>query len=216
MRNITKLFLLIVAAFAVYVLWPRTPSFRNFDPAVLAKLKVEDWTAQRDGEALAGLLARYKVFASQYGFPPVTALHMARNQDVAMAEVRRLRLAGNGVDDTRAVAALTEKYVMMKRGTKDASVDADSLAREEVTWCTLLLDKAAPKDVAVPQAQLLAARYGGEAKQFADVAMNLAYAQVLVFHGSASGAEPGWTARDYAREGYRQLKEIVAKPPTRS
>jgi len=212
MRPITKVFLLIVVAFVVYLLWPRTPNLKGFDPAVMAKLQVTDWTAQRDGKGWEALTTRFKIYTSQYNFSPVGAYRMAQSQAEGLTAVKVSEEdKSNEVAESRALSAFTEKYAMMKRAAKEET-EPDSLAREEIAWWTLVFEKAPASEVEAPITHILAARYGGVPEDFVDVAANLAEAQQLVFSNQATDAASGMSAVDYAQEGYKLLKEIAAAP----
>jgi hypothetical protein len=213
MRPITKVFLLIVIAFVAYLLWPRTADLKGFNPEEMAKLKVADWTAQRDGKKWDALVARFKIYTSQYHFSPVGAYRMAQSQEAALAAVKASEAdKSNNVAESRALSAFTEKYAMMKRDAKE-NTEPDSLAREEIAWWTLIMEKAPLSEVEGPITHIMAARYGGVAEDYVDVASNLAYAQQMVFASQDRDSESGMSPVDYAREGYKLLKEIAATPP---
>ncbi len=212
MRNITKIFLLIVAAFVVYLIWPRTPNLKGFDPAELAKLQVEAWHAEKDGKGMASLIALYKIYTAQFHFSPLAAFRMAQSQKAALAEMKRLQSAGENADESKALEAFTEKYSLMKRQASEQT-DPDALAREEYAVYSLALGGAPTNEVAEPVSRIMAARYGGAAQDFMDAAMNIAQAQVMVWAAQSQGDE-GQGALDYAREGYKLLKEVANTPVT--
>ncbi len=217
MRPITKILLFLVAAFVVYLVWPRTPSLRAFNPSELARLKLETWKAQQKGGGMGALVARFRIYATQFHFSPVTALQLARIDGDVFASLQKAR--GDKADfaeENRVLNLLGQKYSMIKQATR-VEIDPDAIAREELLWRTLLLDGAPPKQVAAPMARILASLYGGQVKDFNVVALDLAGAQAAAFGqreipevtqaGGAAGA---------LREGFALLKEIAATPVTGS
>jgi hypothetical protein len=220
MRNITKVLLLIVAAFLVYVIWPRTPNLKGFDPNEMAKLTVDDWIARKDGKNFASMVARYKIYSSQFNLSPLTAYRMAQNDVAGTNALRSLKgidtAGGENADtvaaiESKATTALTEKFAMMKVPATEGG-GADALAREEVARFSLVLKGAPSEEIAGPIARIYAAEYGGTPEDFAEVASNLGYAQWMIFSDTATSPD-GMSALDYTREGFKLLKEVANAAP---
>jgi hypothetical protein len=209
MRNITKIFLLIVVAFFVYLLWPRNGDLKAFKPAELAKLEVENWKAQKAGKGVDSLVARFKIYTSQYGFSPIAAYRVASAQSSALENLKTARLPNaDPNDENRVLSALTEKYTWIKKQVK-GSFDPDSVARDEMVWRMKELDNAPQAESLVPMTNVLAALFGGQPAEFHDVAVSLLTARGAVF-GEASDVNPVETAT----EAYKLLKEIAQTPVT--
>jgi hypothetical protein len=216
MRNITKILLLIVLAFFVYLLWPRTPNLKGFDPGVLAKLEVQNWQAQKAGKGFDAVIARYKIFSSQYNFSPISAYRIAQSQGDALNHLKLSRQpGGDPAEENRTLSALTEKYTWIKKQAK-GTFDPDAMARDEFGWRTLEMDGAPPDEVAAPLARLLAALYGGAPEDFTEVATSLMSARARIFQddSAASDENPVTAAQTTAQEAYTLLKEIATAPPT--
>ncbi len=216
MRNITKIVLLLIIAFVVYLLWPRTPSLKGFDPAELARLQVLDWQSEKADKGLGAVMTRYKIYTSQYHFAPVSAFRIAQSQGAALEHQKLSREPGAEVEENRALASLTEKYTWIKQQTK-GDFNPDALAREEFGWRNLELDENAPPEAATDAlARILAGLYGGAAGDFTEVATNLEGARALILKDGAAAADdanPAATAQTAAREAYTLLKEIASVPP---
>ena len=211
MRNITKILLLIVLAFVVYLLWPRTPNLNGFDPAQLARLEIQNWQAQKAGKEFGAVIARYKIFSSQYHFAPISSYRIAQSQADALNHLKLLRQPGaDPAEENRTLSALTEKYTWIKQQVKGA-FDPDAMARDEFGWRTLELDGGAPNEVAASLSRILAGLYGGAAEDFIEPATNLVAARALVFNDDAAAAG-GADAQTTAQEAYTLLKEIAATP----
>jgi hypothetical protein len=216
MRPITKIFLLAVVAFVVYLLWPRVPNLKNFDPAALASLSVKTWQAEKEHKGLDALIDRFQIYTSQYHFSPVAAFRMAQSQATAISSMATTKQTGGdpGSDD-RAVHAFTEKFTFWKTDAR-ANIDPDSIARDEVAWRSLELDGTSkPEEVAAPLTRVFAAIYGGSPTDFADVASELIDARGMIFGNQASeGSNPAMDAQAKAQDAFKQLREIAATPPT--
>jgi hypothetical protein len=215
MRNITKILLLVVVAFVVYLLWPRTGDLKAFNPGELAGLEVQKWQAQKRGKGFDTLMARFKIYSSQYHFSPIAAFRIAQNEGAALAHLKLSAQEGaDPAEENHALLALTEKYTAIKKQTKVA-IDADAMAREEFSLLTLEMAGAAANDEAAPLAQILAGLYGGQPGDFADVTTNLVAARALIFNDAAASAvaNPAATAQATAKEAYGLLKEVATTPP---
>lgn len=209
MRNITKIFLLIVVAFVAYLLWPRTPSLKAFTPSAMASLQIQNWQAQKSGKGMNALIARFKIYSSQYGFSPITAMRLAQAQASALSQIASLKGTDPDPDvENRALASLTEKYTMMKQALH-ASFDASTLAREEFGWRLSEQDPQTNPDVIVSSmCRILAAMYDGTPEEFTDAATSVARARAIILTGNGSASE----AMTAAKEGYSLLREIAMTP----
>jgi hypothetical protein len=218
MRPITKIFLLLVVAFVVYLIWPRTADMKAFDPARLGGLQVAAWQAEKAGKGLDALKARYSIYSSQYGFDPISAFRIAQNQASAWKSVKRSREANDPNEESRSIAALTEKYTTIKKQAK-GDFDPAALAREEfaVLLAWFVEETGAQSDGAMdavtPQARIFAGLYGGSEADFMDVAAELGKARTLVVKGDASTGQPDIsTAKTTAIEADKLLSEIAKTP----
>lgn len=211
MRPITKIFLLIVVAFFVYLLWPREPKMTEFSPPELARLRVDSW--QKEGKGGLGLLfTDFRIFAFQFGFSPLASFQIASNEASAVSTLHKYADDPEGSGETRALVSLQEKYVLIKRQTK-MDFDTDACARSEIAWRTIELDGGRPEAVARGMAGAYAALYGGDAGEYLDATRNLAGARVLL----AGAALPeGYTnakraALELATDGFTDLRAILSK-----
>ena len=214
MRNITKILLLVLVGFLAYLLWPRSPSMKDFNPNEMAALQVRNWRAQKAGKGLDALMARFKIYSSQYHFSPISAFRIAQNQGAALEKLKNLKITepdsgGGGGDDSAVLSAITEKYARIKTETK-GNFDADAMARDEIAWRLFELNDSPVESVLTPLERILAGFYGGQPSDFSEVAKGLLTARAAVFKEPApEGVDPLVTAR----EAYSLLKEIATAPP---
>ncbi len=213
MRPITKVFLLIVVAFVVYLLWPHKPNIKGFDPGTLAKLQVQEWQAEKAGRPMSAWWTRFRIYTSQYDFPPVAAFRIAQSEGSALSRLRPTEISAATGENPEVKAGFLEKFALMKRSL-DATFDAESLAQEELTWRTSLIDGASADQMVGPVTHILAGLYGGAPEDFGDVAANVVSAQELILGSGApvDGLDPAKAAQAAAQEGYKLLKEIAEAP----
>jgi hypothetical protein len=214
MRPITKILLLLVAAVAVYALWPRVPQLSKFDPAQIAALEVKAWVAAREGKSLGATTELYKVYDTQLKFSPIASVMIGRSEAEALTNLEKV--SADRPDEERTVLpALQEKYAVIKRETK-AAFNSDDVARTDLTWLAMMRHGATPDQIIPMIAESLAMVHGGAAADYVPAAEGLAWARVLVqgTHVPDNISDPKQAAEESATEGYRALKELLeAKPP---
>lgn len=220
MRPITKLLLLVVVAFIVYLIWPRNPDIKNFDPSVLAGLDVKTWVAEKRGKSFDALKARFKIYSSQYKFPPVASFRIAQTDAAGIEALGKSfpKVEGEApepMEENRAILAFTQKFVTIKKQV-GGDFDPDALAREEVSWRSREHSGAPDTEVAQPIARIFAAIYGGDPADFDVVAQDIAAARALIFSENVPPdvTDPVQTAQDYLREALTLLKEIAQQAPS--
>lgn len=215
MRPITKIFLLAVVAFIVYLIWPRNPDIKGFDPAVLAGLDVKTWVAEKRDKGFDALKTRFTIYSSQYKFPPVPSYRIAQSEAGGIKSLKKALSRADAPDvaeENRATMAFTQKYVTIKKQT-GAEFSPDVLAREEVGWRMLELGGSPSNEVAAPIARILAAIYGGEYVDYETVALDIAAARSLIFGETIPDdvTDPVQTAEDMTRDALSLLKELATQ-----
>lgn len=215
MRPITKIFLLLAVALCVYVLWPRQANLKGFNPAELSKLEVESWVAEKRGKGLDGLIARYRIYTSQFNFSPIASFRIAQSQGAANEAVKKLAMKeADQTLENHALAILTEKYTMIARQA-GLNYDSDALAREELAWRSLERDGGPVADIARLMEQPLAAMFGGAPEDYVDVAQDIAEARALILSPEppADVADPVAEAKSLTLDACNLLKELADTAP---
>ncbi len=209
MRPITKLLLLFVVAFFVFLLWPRSPSLREFDPASLAARQVEAWQKERAG-GFGALVSVFKIYAFEYGMSPLASYQIASNEVGAVATLRKWVGDPGGGLGTRALLPLQEKYVLIKRQT-NSEIDTDACARAEIAWRMIEMDGAKPQAVGASMAAELAVLHGGDRADYRGAARQFAGARAILFGAELPDGYPNrrLAALEMATDGYRELQDAL-------
>ncbi len=213
MRPITKIFLLLVVAFIVYVLWPRTPNLAGFDPAKIAPIEVESWDSALKAKGVDFIVQRYQIYANEWGLSPVAALRIAMKENDGIGTLRRL--ADSSDREIRSLPAFQEKYVILKRQT-GRDFDSDTLARDEVAWRSHEIDAANYDVIARPMAEILAGLYGGTGDRYIEIAYNIVSARALLDGATLPEgfSDPISAAEEITEQSYVELKEALAESAT--
>ncbi len=210
MRPITKILLLIVVAFFVYLLWPRNPTLTEFTPTELARLEMRAWQAEADG-GFGAMIPLFRIYAFHYGVAPLASFQIASAETGAVSVLRKFAGDPDGLGPSRALVPLQEKYVILRRQT-GRDFDSDACARGEISWREIELEGGKPEAVATAMASCYAAFFGGESGDYLATARNLAGARALLFGAKLPEgySDRERAALELATDGYRELHASLA------
>lgn len=197
MFTIKRLLLLLVLAVLAYCFWPRKPSLVTFSPTTMAELQL---TAAKQAAAknwVACGVTNFRIFESQYHFPPLAAAKAAIDQTRAVAVFRS---SEDAADKEAAAAPLTETYTAIKSQT-GGKFDAKAAASQQIqVWS--LLESNSSEEAARVLAGQLALVHGGDAKKYLAPAHDFVAAAVLAKASSWPAAQTSlqkaWTAMQSA------------------
>jgi hypothetical protein len=131
MSPFAKFLALLLVAFLVYVLWPRTPDLTRLNPAQAAKHEAAAWQSLRAGNLWGGVKEYYLLFDRDLGFSPVRAFTLA--QQAARAQMNVLGSSEPEQQET-SVQRLIEHYAIFKRDL-GSELDAAAAGRSHFnTW----------------------------------------------------------------------------------
>lgn len=212
MRPITKIFLLIVVALIVFLLWPRSGSLSGFTPQTLSISEVKIWKDAANGQVLPELFERTKVYIMEYGFSPVAALRVAHNQSRAEELVRKEDDSGDL--DAKLLPLMQEKYAIIRRETK-SEFDLAAAARTELAWLVVQKKPGNSGAVTNTRAAMLAAVYGGDPARYREIARDLVMARRIVTAAEPPKdvSDPVAAAEGLALKAYENLKKQVDSAP---
>jgi hypothetical protein len=161
MLNFKRLFLLLVVAVLAYAFWPRKSSLVAFDPTQMAELQLAAAQQAATKSWFACGVTTYRIFQSQYHFPPAAAVKAALEQTRATA---LFRSASDPTDKEAAVTPLIAAYAEIKSRT-GASFDAKAAATQQVqVWS--LLETDSPEEATRVLAAQLALVHGGDTSKY--------------------------------------------------
>lgn len=167
MFTIKRLLLLLVLAVLVYCFWPRKPSLATFSPTTMAELQLSAAKQAASKNWVACGVTNFRIFESQYHFPPVAAIKAAIDQTRAVAVFRS---SADAADKEAAAAPLTETYSAIKSQT-GATFDPKAAASQQIqVWS--LLEANSSEEAARVLASQLALVHGGDAKKYLVPATN--------------------------------------------
>ena len=112
MSPFAKILVLLLVAFLVYVLWPRTPDLTRLNPAQAAKHEAAAWQAMKEGQVWGSVKEYYLLFDRDLGFSPVRAFTLA--QQAARAQMNILS-SSDPVQQEISTQRFIEHYAIFKR-----------------------------------------------------------------------------------------------------
>ncbi|MGC1479862.1 MAG: hypothetical protein WA771_05135 [Chthoniobacterales bacterium] len=209
MRPITKIFLLCVVAFVVYLLWPRSPDLATFNSRELAKLRVESWKQEQEGSGLSAVLNVFRTYANQYGLSPVASFRIAQSEVAAVKAMKQ----GSGIpgDDERGLVQLQEKYVLISQQL-DRDFNTDGCARSELAWRMIEMEGGDLENVAKGMASVMGLLFDRDSKDMMGSAMLLAGSRAILAGAKlpAGYYDANRAAIELATDGYRELARTLA------
>lgn len=182
---------------------------RGFEPAELAKLRVEAWQDERASSGLGAVFTVFRIYSEQYGFPPVASFRIAQNEISAEKIVQKA--LGTAEGDRRALVVLQEKYALIGRQLGE-ELDTDACARGELAWRVIEAEEGSSESVAKALSGWLGSLYGVGPDQFRGAARQLAGARA-VLHGASLPQgyyDPNRAALELATDGYSQVADTVS------
>ena len=161
MFTIKRLLLLLVLAVLAYCFWPRKPSLVTFSPNPMAELQLAAAKQAASKNWVACGVTNFRIFESQYHFPPFAAAKAAIDQTRAVAVFRS---SADTADKEAAVQPLIQTYSVIKDQT-GATFDAKAAANQQIqVWALLEADSS--EEAARVLAGQLGLVHGGDAKKY--------------------------------------------------
>jgi hypothetical protein len=161
MFTLKRLLLLLVLAVLAYCFWPRKPSLVAYNPAEMAKLQLTAAKQAAMKNWFACGVASYRIFDTQYHFPPIASVKAAIDQTRAVA---LFRSSADPADKEAAAKPLAQTYAEIKSQT-GAKFDASAAANQQLqVWS--LIEGDLPDEAAKALAGQLALVHGGDAKKY--------------------------------------------------
>jgi hypothetical protein len=197
MFTIKRLLLLLVLAALAYCFWPRKPSLVTFNPTTMAELQLHAAKQAASKSWVACGVANYRIFDSQYHFPPFAAAKAAIDQTRAVA---LFRSSADAADKEAAAKPLADAYSAIKSQT-GASFDPTVAANQQVqVWS--LIESNSTDEAAKVLAGQLALVHGGDAKKYLaparDFVAAAASAKSSAWPAAQTSLQKAWTGMQTA------------------
>ncbi len=200
MSFLKRLLLILAAAVAAYVFWPRSPSLTAFDPDAIAALQAKAWSQAGAEQWARHAVTTYWIFETQYRLPPVAALKAALEVSRASAA---LRSAADAADRETAAKPLASAYATLRAQTR-GQFDPAAVAAQEIQAVGLMLE-GRTEPAAQAFANEYALLYGGPPGAY------LPAARVFVRAGNDALAGDWTAAGESLRKAWTELRDAFRK-----
>lgn len=137
MPSVRRMVLLIVVAFSLWFLWPRTANLRRFDPRVMAQIETDAWRHYYAHDWLALTWDIGSGARRSYGFSPYRSCVIGW---YAMDAARVFQASRSRSEAMQAIPALTHYFEAIQAGIDDP-IDISEAARLELEWWQLRREK---------------------------------------------------------------------------
>lgn len=199
-----------LALVAAYAAVPRQADLRTFDPAEMARLETAMWRDYYDKRYGALFYHLYQSTRTQFGFSPLTSLHIA----LSAAEAARTFQPTRSRREADAALPALMAYYGDFAPAAPAAFDVAEAARLELDWWQARRESAAPRDYGLTIARVTALTYGKSDDDPAIRQFGIARAEAMALRDARGEgiAEADWAAIE-ARlgEAYRSLKASVSR-----
>lgn len=200
---------LFAAGAAVYCLWPRRASLRNFKAASIARLETAIWRYyyERDYPRLTRGL--YALNRHEYNFSPWDSLRLACYAAKAAYVFQPTRSRERA---RAAVPALECYFKILRAGTGEA-FDPAKAARLELEWWQLRREKATPAQYGAVIAQVTEEIFGVKNEAITEAA--LLRAEMMDYRDNHAGGMSGGDWKHVEKllaHSYQTLKSGLARP----
>lgn len=207
MHWIPRILLLLFLGFVTYLFWPRTPELDRFRPEQMARLEYTVWEKQLTTQFFRRTLTYYRIFAGQYDFPPLSALHAAGQLSWTSVKCRHLEV---DTEFEQLIVPVEEVYARLSDQLPH-ELEAPSIARAQVAiWRNGFSE---PRKVRpVPYQRYLSRLYGISSKQAEPIAIQMAEARARFLEAQPHpSAEQQEAIESLLLDAYNSLAAALAE-----
>jgi hypothetical protein len=198
---------LLIAAGALYAVWPRHADLTAFEPAAMARLETAMWRSYYEKRYVALFRDLYSVSREQYNFSPLDSMRIAL---AAASAAQEFQPSTTRAEAAKALPPLVRYFSILARGTT-ARFDVAEAARTELSWWQARREGARPEQYGLTIAQVAVLLYGVDNDAMAQSGVVRAQAMAYRDAHSASMSEADWSAiGDQLRAAYGLLKQALA------
>lgn len=156
MSPFAKILTLILVAFLVYVLWPRTPDLTRLNPAQAAKHEAAAWQAVAEGKIWGAVKEFYLLFDRDFGFSPARAFTLAQQ---AARETKNVLSTSDPLLQETSTQRFIEHYAIFKRDL-GSEMDAAAAGRNHFNAWVMVEGQNFEDGLRTELARLYALLYG--------------------------------------------------------
>lgn len=199
--------LALVAAYAVV---PRQADLRAFDPAEMARMETAMWRDYYDKRYAALFYHLYQSTRTQFGFSPLTSLHLA----FSAAEAARTFQPTRSRREADAALPALVAYYRDFAPAAPVAFDVAEAARLELEWWQARREAVAPSDYGLTIARVAALTYGKSVDDAGIRQFGIARAEAMAYRDARGEgiAEVDWaTIESQLRTAYQSLKASVSR-----
>jgi len=199
----------IILVTATYVLLPRDPDLRRFEPAAIAHAETAMWRHYYEKSYVALFADLYGLSRVQYGFSPWDSLRIAYYAARAAAAFQP------STTPAEADTALPylERYFHLLARAAPLRVDVAAAARTELDWWQARREDKGPDEYGVTVARVSSLLYGVDNERMRSAGILRAQAMAYRDAHASLMSEADWTRIDSAlSEAYGLLKAAITPP----
>ena len=213
-RFFVRLFLLVIVAvlvFLVWAVWPRTGNLRDFDADAVARLETVMWRDHYERDYTDLWLQLYRLHQREYHFSPMQSYQLA----TSAAQAAKIFQPTTSRDEAQiALPELTKYYALLQEKSGE-SFDPAKVAASELDWWQLRRETNAPEKYGAAMARVTEEIFGIANPSVTTAALDRA--RMMRYRDDRRDGK--MQASDWAHlekhliESYRELKKGVARTP---
>jgi hypothetical protein len=213
MRAAFRIAVVLAAAImglAAYMVFPRHPDLRAFDPETMARTETLTWRHYYEKRYAALFADLYGLSRREFGFSPWDSLRIA----VAAARAARSFQPSTSRQEANAALPMLRDYFGLLARAAPVPVDIEAAARTELDWWQARREDVAPADYGLTVARVSTLLYGVDGEELRRSGILRAEAMAYRDAHAADIREADWDViRDRLATAYRLLKQAVARVP---
>ena len=199
-----------IVGLAAYMVFPRHPDLRSFDPETMARTETAMWRHYYEKRYAALFANLYGLSRREFGFSPWDSLRIA----VAAARAARSFQPSTSRREANAALPMLRDYFGLLARAAPVPVDIEAAARTELDWWQARREDVAPADYGLTVARVSTLLYGVDGEALRRSGILRAEAMAYRDARAADIRDADWNAiQDRLVAAYRLLKRAVTQPP---
>ncbi len=198
-----------VMGLAAYLVFPRRPDLRAFDPETMARTETLMWRHYYEKRHVALFADLYGLSRREFGFSPWDSLRIA----VAAARAARRFQPSTSRQEADAALPMLRDYFGLLARAAPVPLDVEAAARTELDWWQARREAVRPEDYGLTIARVSTLLYGVDGEDVRNSGVLRAEAMAYRDARAADVREADWNAiQDRLVAAYRLLKRAIGTP----